>query len=168
MRRITTAAVSAALLLVLTGCSGEAPTTGRGANPEACKAALAERFDAAMAKEGIGSPPPACAGLASKTLERITGEVMKDWMASPEGEKYFEESFEQGVEDAIGSATPDPTTADISDECRSWIEDELLDSSDSVEATAGQNACSDLSDEEMDQAIEQVTDELIKQGATTP
>ncbi|MET9517021.1 hypothetical protein [Streptomyces sp. NPDC002994] len=72
-------------------------------------------------------------------------------------------------------AKPRPTvtvtateTAELSDECRAWIEGELLDSSDSIEATDGYSACGDLSDEELDQAIEQVTDDLIEQGVTTP
>lgn len=165
---ITATVISATLLLALTGCSSD---TAAQADPAACKKAMAKAFDDAMAagdKADQSKRPPACEDVANKTLERFAGEVMKDWMASPEGEKHLKESVEQGVEDAIESATPEPTAVDIPDECREWIEDELLDSSDSIEATAGQNACSELSQEDMDQAIEQVTDDLIEQDVTTP
>ncbi|MGW7195534.1 hypothetical protein [Streptomyces chryseus] len=169
MRARTAAALAAALFLAsLTACSSGITTAQP--DPAACKKAMAKAFDDATAagdKAEKSKRPPACEGVDTKTLERFAGEVMKEWMDSPKGEKRLKESYEKGVKDAIESATPEPTAAGVPDECREWIEDELLDSSTSIEAAAGHSACGELSKEEMDQAIDQVTDDLIEQGVDT-
>lgn len=63
------------------------------------------------------------------------------------------------------AAEPQPS-ASLSPECRTWIKSELLDSTGEIEATPGYEACGDLSEEELDAAIEQVTEELS--AAITP
>jgi transcription elongation factor len=69
--------------------------------------------------------------------------------------------------EATTSSTPaaSPSGTAITAECRAWIEGELLDSTDNIDATAGQAVCGDLSDEEMDQAIDDVTNDLMAEGA---
>ncbi|HCA86360.1 MAG TPA: hypothetical protein DEQ61_13170 [Streptomyces sp.] len=63
-------------------------------------------------------------------------------------------------------AAPAKETEELTEECRRWIEKELLDSSDDVDAESGYVECGDLSDEEMDRAIDGVTDDLMETGAT--
>lgn len=60
---------------------------------------------------------------------------------------------------ATTSAAPSPSTS-LSPECRAWIEQELKDDTDSIDATSGYAACGDLSDDELDKAIEQVTSDI--------
>ena len=92
--------------------------------------------------------PAACNGVDDKTLERIAGELITD-------------HADQAVDDALQSAAPDTTTDPLSAECRAWIEDELLDSTDTIDGTTGNGVCGDLTDAELDQAIEDVTNSLI-------
>jgi hypothetical protein len=143
-RTTTAALIAAGLLATLTGCSSDTK-----ADPAACKTALSKNLDKAIAagdKAEQSKRPPACDGVDNETLQRIAGELAS-------------EKAGKAVEDAIESAAPD-VTAQLSDECRAWIKAELLDSSDSIDATAGNGVCGDLSDEEMDQAIEDVTNDL--------
>lgn len=156
MRTRTAAAIAALLLAPLTACSSDTE-----ADPAACKAAMVQQLKDATEDGEKGTRPPACKGLDDKTLERLAGKATNEWLDS--------DAADQAVEDAIESQSPEPDpTAQLSDECRAWIENELLDSSDSIDATDGYSVCGDLSEEELDQAIEQVTDDLIEQGATTP
>ena len=48
----------------------------------------------------------------------------------------------------------------LTPECRTWIKAELLDSTETIDATPGYEACGYLSSAELDAAIEQVTAEL--------
>lgn len=152
--------ITATLLAALSAC-------GADADPAACKTAMAEQFDKTMAagdKAEEAAPPAACDGVDDKTLERLVGEVTDEWMKSDKGRQHFEGA----VDGAIESAVPEPTATQLPDECRAWIEDELLDSSGSIDAADGYGVCGDLSDEELDQAIDDVTNDLIEQGATAP
>ncbi|MFE5090617.1 hypothetical protein ACFRCI_09475 [Streptomyces sp. NPDC056638] len=145
-RTTTAALIAAGLLATLTACG----SSDNKADPAACKTAMAKAFDDAMAagdKAEQSKRPAACAGVDDKTVQRIAGELIS-------------EQASQATENATESTAPDDATAQLSDECRAWIKGELLDSSDDIDATAGQGVCSDLSDEEMDQAIEDVTNEL--------
>ncbi|WP_328920659.1 hypothetical protein OG911_28055 [Streptomyces sp. NBC_00208] len=145
MRTYTAIAAAVITLLALTGCSSDTK-----ADPAACKAVLAKQLAEAVAagdKAKQGKRPPACNGVDDKTLERIAGELAT-------------EQAGKAVEDAIESAAPEATTVPISDECHAWIKAELLDTSDDIDAAAGSAVCGDLSDAEMDQAIEDVTNEL--------
>ncbi|MFB7219353.1 hypothetical protein [Streptomyces sp. NPDC056227] len=145
--RTTTVAITAGLLLATLTACGSSDTK---ADPVACKAAMAKQLDKAVAdgdKAKPGTRPGACNGVDDKTAQRIAGELAS-------------EQAGKAVGDALESAAPDATTVPISDECRAWIKAELLDSSDGIDAASGQAVCGDLSDEEMDQAIEDVTNEL--------
>lgn len=76
---------------------------GVSASPAACKTALAANYRKAVADGGEGpqmGEPAACKGLDQATLERLTGEVVSEYLDSPEAK----ELFEQGLE----SAAPSP------------------------------------------------------------
>lgn len=159
-------AVLLALAAGVTACSGTSDTE---ASTAACKEALAKQLHEASQSGKKGSRPAACTGIDTKTLENLVGEVTEEWMDSDDADKVVNDALEDAFGDGIpvpDVTEPQPTAAGISDECRAWIEDELLDSSEDVDGTAGYGVCSDLSDEELDQAIEDVTNDLIEQGAT--
>lgn len=70
------------------------------ANPVACKTALAENYREAVAAgpdAPTASAPPACVGLDRAALERITGEVVAEFLESPEAEQLFEDGLESGL-----------------------------------------------------------------------
>src|SRR5690606_20498571 len=72
---------------------------------------------------------------------------------------------------ATVTATVEPTEvpepgAGVPAECREWIEGELLDATEGINAGTGYAACGDLSDDEMDQAVDTVTEELMAEGKT--
>ena len=56
----------------------------------------------------------------------------------------------------------------MSDECRAWIRSELLDGSEGIDATAGYGVCGDLSDSELQAAIDEVTEELSAEITPEP
>lgn len=59
------------------------------------------------------------------------------------------------------SALPTPSALpSVSPECRAWISKEIQDDSSSIDATAGYAACGDLSDDELQAAIDRVEREL--------
>ncbi|MFI8301549.1 hypothetical protein ACIGCZ_37205 [Streptomyces nigra] len=67
------------------------------------------------------------------------------------------------------ATTPEPSTsAPVSEECRAWIRTELLDDSEKIDATAGYGACGDLSDDELQAAIDEVTEELSAEITPEP
>ena len=79
-----------------------------------------------------------------------------------------------GGTDDNAKPTPSPTVSiapsstppsGISAPCRAWIETELLDSSDNIDATSGAAVCGDMSEDELNQAIDEVTDDLMAKGA---
>ncbi|MFE3381913.1 hypothetical protein [Streptomyces anulatus] len=146
MRTRTATLTAAVILLAFTGCSSDdKPDTA------ACKTAMAKQLDQAIAdgdQAKEGQRPAACDGVDTKTLERITGELTADKVG---------EVVDDAFTDAAGQPSP---------ECRSWIEGELLGSGD-IDAASGVDVCGDLTDEELDQAIEDVTNDLTNEGATT-
>lgn len=147
-RRLTASLVTAGVLLALTSCSSDT------SDPKACKAAMAQQLNAAMAAGDQATPgtrPSACDGVDAKALERITGEVLADQAGAE-------------IDASLEANTPGATASSLPPECRAWLESELLDTSDSINAEVGQAACGDLTDAEMDQAIEDVTDDLSEQG----
>lgn len=148
--RTAACTVLLALTAVLTACSGSDDAKG---DPAACKAAMTAQLREGLAKGDKapkGKRPAACNGVDDKTVQRYATEILK-----------------KELPNAIESALPTPSdTPDITPECRDWIEKELQDSSDSIDATSGEDACGYLSKDELDQAIEDVTNDLMKQGAT--
>ncbi|MGW1208944.1 hypothetical protein ACWD5F_04810 [Streptomyces sp. NPDC002499] len=151
----TRTAASAAMLILATltaGCSsGSGGDTQAG--PADCKAAMRKQLQDAIdtgASAAPGSRPPQCDGIDNKTLQKFTGELMADQ-----------------VSDALNSALPtETTTTSVSPECRAWIKDELLSTGGGIDAVEGYSICGKLPEEALNQAIEEVTNELIQQGAT--
>lgn len=92
----------------LTHHNGSGPVADRSA----CKAALADNYRKVMANGGKGptaSEPPACVGLDQKTLERITGEVVDEYLNSDQAKKDLGKAFKDGMESAL--ATPSVTAS---------------------------------------------------------
>ncbi|MFJ7523916.1 hypothetical protein ACIQ1S_03225 [Streptomyces griseus] len=156
-RTTTAALIAASILATLTACSSDTePDTA------ACKAAMAaelKKNTAAGQTAQADDPPAVCTGVEQKTLERIVGELILE-----EGGKAVDESLDELGEE-LADAVED-TASPASAECLAWIETELLDSTGSIDAASGVDVCGDLSDEELDQAIEDVTNDLMKEGAT--
>ncbi|MEU9789096.1 hypothetical protein AB0E27_00480 [Streptomyces sparsogenes] len=75
MRTITLAAIAAALL-TLAACS----SNGNEYNVAACKKALQQQFEEAIASGKEGNPPFACLGLDEATLRRLAGEIISENM----------------------------------------------------------------------------------------
>lgn len=75
--RLSTAVVTAAALLALTGCGAEA-------DPAACKAAMAKAFDEAIAAGDTANSvkksesPAACDGVDDETVQRFAAELISD------------------------------------------------------------------------------------------
>lgn len=164
------AAISVLLTLAATttACSGNSDSSTE-ASPTACKEVLAKQLDDAIQDGKKGGRPAACEGIDSQTLERLVGEVTTEWLDSGDADKAFTDALDSAFGDGI--PVPEITeteagTTEISDDCRTWIETELLDSSDSIDATPGYNACGGMSDAELDAAIEEVTNDLLEQDAT--
>ena len=109
--------------------------------------------------------PAACVGLDAKTLEKITGQVINEYLDSDQASKDLGKAFEDGMKSAI--PTPSASTG-VSPECRAWIAKEIQDSSSSIDATAGYAACGDLSDDELQAAIDGVEKELEASVAASP
>ncbi|UPT41785.1 MULTISPECIES: hypothetical protein [Streptomyces] len=144
-RHLLTAA-SAVVLLALTGCSSSDPKP----DTAACKTAMAKQLDQAIAdgdQAKESDRPAACDEVDTKTLERITGELTADKVG-------------EVVDDAFTDTAGQPSA-----ECRAWIEDELLSSED-IDAANGMDVCGGLTGEQLDQAIEDVTNDLTNEGAT--
>lgn len=116
---------------------------------------MAKATKTSASPTSAGSRPAACNGIDDKTAQRLAGEVTKEWLASDEADK--------AVSDIVDSASPVPvpTSPQISDECHAWIKAELQDSTEDTNATAGNGVCGNLSDKELDQAVEDVTQEMI-------
>ncbi|MEJ8671883.1 hypothetical protein WKI71_36625 [Streptomyces sp. MS1.AVA.1] len=57
------------------------------------------------------------------------------------------------------SSTPS-TEATVSPECRAWVREELMDSSEGFDAASGYSACGDLPNGQLDAVIEEVGKEI--------
>ncbi|MEU6344471.1 hypothetical protein ABZ883_26385 [Streptomyces sp. NPDC046977] len=152
--RIRTATAAATLLLapLTAACSSSEPDVA------ACKTAMVQQLKDAAGAQPAGGRPAACAGVDGKTLERLAGEAMEIWVKSPEASKAVEDKFNSAFPSAPADAL------DITPDCRTWIESELQDNSSTLDATAGQDACGYLTTDEMDKAIDQVTNDLMGKG----
>ncbi|MEU1474532.1 hypothetical protein [Streptomyces sp. NPDC005760] len=135
-----------ALAATLTACSSG--SSSADADPAACKAAMRKQLQDAIdagASATPGTRPSECDGIAAKTLEKYAGELMADQ-----------------VGDALNSALPtDTTTTGVTPECRAWIERELRSTGGGINATEGYTVCGNLPEDELNQAIEDVTNSLL-------
>lgn len=152
-------ALLATVCLALTGCS-HAGGSSTIADPGACKSALADNYRKAVRAGGKGPAekrPAACVGLDAKTLEKITGQVISEYLESDQASKD------------VASAIPTPSlSSGVSAKCRDWIAKEIRDSSSSIDATAGYAACGDVSEAQMQKAIDEVEKELEASIAAKP
>ncbi|MFF0080231.1 hypothetical protein ACFYR1_11095 [Streptomyces canus] len=145
--RTAACAALLALTATLTACSSESDTK---ADPAACKSAMRKQFQDAIdsgASATPGTRPSQCDGVDSKTLEKYAGELMADQ-----------------VGDAINSALPsaaDTALAGVSPECQAWIKDELLSTGGGIDATKGYKYCGSLPEDELNKAVEDVTNSLL-------
>lgn len=148
--RTAACTVLLALTAALTACSGGSDAK---ADPAACKAAMRKQLQDGIAagdKATPGTRPAQCTGIDDKTLQKFAADLMTDQIGK-----------------AAESALPDATeTSNITADCRAWIENELQDSSDSIDATAGYDACGYMSKDELDQAIDTVTNDLMSATPT--
>lgn len=147
--RTAACTVLLALTAALTACSSGTAK----ADPAACKAAMRKQLQDGIAagdKATPGTRPPQCSGIDDKTLQKFAADLMTDQIGK-----------------AVESALPTPTeTSNITADCRAWIENELQDSSDSIDPTAGYDACGYMSTDELDQAIDTVTNDLMSATPT--
>lgn len=145
--RTAACAALLALAATLTACSSG---SGTKADAGACKSAMRKQLKDAIDDGATATPgtrPSQCDGVDTKTLEKYAGELMADQ-----------------VGDAVNSALPsatDTAVAGVSPECRAWIEDELLSTSGGIDATEGYKHCGSLPEDELNQAIEDVTNSLL-------
>lgn len=99
-----TAWTGAAAIAAFAIGGGIATLTDRdSANPAACKTALAENYQKAVAN-GPGGPtmpaPPACAGLSHTELRRITEEVFSEYLDSDQADEDMERLIREAMESA--------------------------------------------------------------------
>jgi hypothetical protein len=143
--RTAACAALLALIAALTACSSG---SGTKADPAACKTAMRKQLQDAIdtgASATPGTRPSQCDGVDAKTLEKYAGELMADQ-----------------VGDAVNSALPSATEASsVTPECRAWIKDELLSTSGGIDATEGYKHCGSLPEDELNKAIEDVTNSLL-------
>lgn len=69
---------------------------------------------------------------------------------------------------AAETSTLPATERSLSPECRAWIKSELLDSTETIDAAPGYAACGDLSDEELQAAIDEVAGDLLAEMTPAP
>ncbi|WP_406182262.1 hypothetical protein [Streptomyces canus] len=141
--RTAACAALLALTATLTACSDGDDAK---ADPAACKTAMRKQLQNAIdagASATPGTHPSQCYGIATKTLEKYAGELMADQ-----------------VSDAVNSALPTATTG-VTPECRTWIEDELLSTGGGIDATEDYKVCGNMPEDELNQAIEDVTNSLL-------
>lgn len=140
--RILACAALLALLTVLTACSSTS-TPEAGPDHAACKTARAKQLlkEFAAGYAAPGKPPTECHGIDDKTMQRYTAEIIKKKL-------------------------PPPRMPDIAPKCRAWIEKELLNNSDSIDAAPGAGPCGYMSKEQLDLTILRVSKDMTRQDAT--
>ncbi|MEU5396437.1 hypothetical protein [Streptomyces tibetensis] len=114
--RTTLTAVTALLLATLTACGG----TEAKADPQACKKALYDQYRDTVAA-GDDAPaskqPEACDGVDDKTLQRLAGEAIKEYLASDDAEKAVDDVVEGAIDDAPWEdVIPTPDASDLGKE----------------------------------------------------
>lgn len=148
--RTVACTVLLALTAALTACSSGGDAK---ADPSACKAAMRKQLQDGITAGATATPgtrPSQCDGIDDKTLQKYASDLVSDQLNK-----------------AVESAIPDATETDgITADCRAWIESELRDTSDSVDGAAGQDACGYMSKDELDQAIDTVTNDLMSATPT--
>lgn len=80
---------------------------GGPASADACKVALADNYRQARANGPDGptlDAPAACAGVDAVTLRKLTGDVIAEYLDSPEAD----EDMRRAMESAMASAAGEP------------------------------------------------------------
>ncbi|WP_217553092.1 hypothetical protein [Streptomyces sp. GbtcB6] len=148
--RTAACAILLGIAATLTACSGG----GSKADPAACKAAMTKQYKDAVAKGGNapeGTRPKACEGVDDTTVQQFASDIMKDALNS-----------------AVSSTPTVAGTPEITAKCRKWIEGELTDDTNSINATAGLKACPGMDNNQLNDAIQAVTDEMLNSATATP
>lgn len=163
--RYTTALLAAAVL-ALTGCS----SSSEGDEPKATATVTVEETPELSAAEQrqacvdawltvLEDTPDEAPDVADKPAEceDLTGQAAMYAEALQARNQANRDELDACLEDSSCTSWP---AVEVSDECRTWIKAELLDNTEEIDATPGYNACGDLSDEELQAAIDEVSAEL--------
>ncbi|BCM70879.1 hypothetical protein EASAB2608_06213 [Streptomyces sp. EAS-AB2608] len=161
MRRRTTATILLAAALALAGCSNSSsgdskPFRAPSVTPSApASKSVADQIaactDAIVAGKDEGDGAPECVDL------------------SPDDYMDALQAANKKGRDALGKQLGDASAlVGVSPECRTWIKAELLDSTEEIDATSGYEACGDLSDAELQAAIDAVEKQLVAESTTAP
>lgn len=82
-------------------------------NRAACKTEMAERYRTGVEDHLAGQtaqpdedPPAACLFLGRVELTQILGEVVEEYMGSPEADAAFEDAMREAMESAFPTSTP--------------------------------------------------------------
>ncbi|MFD0053026.1 hypothetical protein ACFVHR_04780 [Streptomyces sp. NPDC127168] len=58
------------------------------------------------------------------------------------------------------ASSPTATEAEVSEECRAWVRDEIMDGSEGIDGAAGYGACGDLPDGQLEAVIDEETEKI--------
>jgi hypothetical protein len=146
--RLSAAVILTVLAATTVGCSSNDSSS---TDVTACKTAMREQLEDSIAAGETATPgtrPAACDGIDADTLQQLVGDLTAEQL-----------------DNAVESALPEPSDTEaadgISPECRAWIEDELTDSSGSIDATGGEAACGYMTEDELNAAIDTVVEEQL-------
>ncbi|MFB6849813.1 hypothetical protein ACFCXS_33810 [Streptomyces sp. NPDC056373] len=108
--------MTALLLATLTACGG----TEAHADPQACKKALYDQNRDSVAAGDDATPskkPAACDGIDDKTLQRLAGEAIREYLASDDAQQAVDDAVEGAIDDAPWEdVTPTPAASDLGKE----------------------------------------------------
>ncbi|MER7479098.1 hypothetical protein ABTX60_15865 [Streptomyces sp. NPDC126510] len=114
------------LLITLTACGG----TEAKADPQACEKGLFEQYRDTVAAGGDApesKKPAACDGVDDKTLERLAGQAIKEYLASDDAEKVVDDVVEDAIDDVPWEEVkPTPDVSDLGkefDDARKKLDD---------------------------------------------
>ncbi|MFJ4539845.1 hypothetical protein ACIP39_28335 [Streptomyces tibetensis] len=125
--------MTALLLATLTACGG----TEAEADPQVCKKALYDQYRDSVAA-GDNAPeskkPAACDGVDDKTLQRLAGEAIKEYLASDDAEKPVDDAVEGALDDVPWEdVMPTPDASDLGkefDDAKKKLDDLMKETGD--------------------------------------
>jgi hypothetical protein len=137
---------------------------GPVANPALCKAALTQESRRVMANGGKGpeaSTPPACVGLDEKTLNRITSEVISEYLESDQGKKDMDKAVKDGMESALAAPSASTGVSHGRAACKKAIKAQYEPGTAKLKDGArGRPAeCAGLSNDQLSRIVTSVIDE---------